>query len=204
MLRTVLRRGARWMSKEVADRLLESDRLSPCVVDSTCVYSGVFRGLMDQERREVLKQVLEGVEVEDGMEDPEGVTPRDLVELEWGGVPQIEPCHAQAIVDQGTGHILDVREDNELIAAPFPGTTPRYIHIPLSRIATGKDLTDLGLPPTLGTESDPCLVLCKAGVRSQRVAEHLVYLGRSHVANISGGIQHWNQWTAEGSGSKQV
>eukprot|EP01064_Diplonema_japonicum_P031205 TRINITY_DN5513_c0_g1_i1.p1 TRINITY_DN5513_c0_g1~~TRINITY_DN5513_c0_g1_i1.p1 ORF type:complete len:205 (+),score=33.08 TRINITY_DN5513_c0_g1_i1:64-678(+) len=193
------RMTVRWMSRAVEERLVASDALKPCIVDATCVYSKAFRGLGEQARRGVLRGVLEGIEseIEDGDVDPETVMPKDIIELEWCGIPQVEPCHAKALVDDGHGLVVDVREQDEIDEMPLASTP--FLHIPLSRIASGgEDLTSLGFPDSLGTSEDnPCLLLCKAGIRSQRVAEHLHHLGRSHVANITGGIQLWHHWEVE-------
>lgn len=79
----------------------------------------------------------------------------------------------------GRARIIDVREDNEHVAAHVAGTT----HLPLSRFAEG----EAELP-----DDETLYILCHSGARSAQVTQHLN--GRDvDAVNVSGGIVAWYQ-----------
>lgn len=76
--------------------------------------------------------------------------------------------------------LLDVREDHERAA----GAILPSIHIPLSEIPARVAELD---------PSTPCVVYCKAGMRSAHVIQFLEKLGFEQLQNLSGGILSWQQ-----------
>eukprot|EP01063_Lacrimia_lanifica_P037840 TRINITY_DN7903_c0_g1_i1.p1 TRINITY_DN7903_c0_g1~~TRINITY_DN7903_c0_g1_i1.p1 ORF type:complete len:270 (+),score=78.61 TRINITY_DN7903_c0_g1_i1:54-863(+) len=112
--------------------------------------------------------------------------------VDWGarGVPEVTPEAAvDYLKDGGAGLVLDVREEREWNDVRLEGENVLYVPMGnLMEAECTEDLTDLGLPAKLGGADSPCLVLCKKGVRSHTVAHHLRGLGKTHVANIAGGI----------------
>lgn len=73
--------------------------------------------------------------------------------------------------------LLDVREDDELVVARFPGA----IHIPMDQV-----------PARLGEldRTVPVAVVCRSGNRSAHVADYLNQVGFS-AANVDGGLRQW-------------
>ena len=79
----------------------------------------------------------------------------------------------------GTEHmVLDVREARELDICQLAGV----LHIPMAEIPTRVD--DL---PT----SQPLVVLCHHGARSQMVVDFLRDTGFDNAVNLEGGIEAW-------------
>jgi len=74
--------------------------------------------------------------------------------------------------------LLDVREPWEVARASLPGCTC----IPLQEIPSRMQELDAGAE---------IIVMCQAGMRSQRAAEYLAARGFSRVANLRGGIAAW-------------
>jgi rhodanese-related sulfurtransferase len=75
--------------------------------------------------------------------------------------------------------VLDVREPEEIVIAPFRDAT----HIPMGDI------------PSRVTELDAnaeWVVVGHHGVRSARVGMYLVRTGFEHVSNLNGGIDAWS------------
>jgi rhodanese-related sulfurtransferase len=94
-------------------------------------------------------------------------------------VTQIDPAGLKAKMDARVPFcLLDVREPWEVARASLPGCTC----IPLQEI------------PSRAQELDAAaeiIVMCQAGMRSQRAAEYLAAQGFSRVANLRGGIAAW-------------
>lgn len=74
--------------------------------------------------------------------------------------------------------LLDVREPWEVERASLPGSTC----IPLQEIPSRMQELDAGAE---------IIVMCQAGMRSQRAAEYLAARGFSRVVNLRGGIAAW-------------
>ena len=117
--------------------------------------------------------------------------------MNWGGeIPQIPLADALSMAeDPGQKvRILDVRQPEEWEMQSLSHPEVLYISMPdvkhaISQADATKALEDMNFPQELGTSEDTaCLVLCKAGMRSQHIAECLRAVGKTHVANISGGI----------------
>ena len=83
----------------------------------------------------------------------------------------------QAHDQRETLQLLDVREDDELVLARFPGA----IHIPMEQVP--RRLHELD-------RSTPVAVLCRSGNRSAHVADYLNQLGFS-AFNVEGGLRQW-------------
>lgn len=74
--------------------------------------------------------------------------------------------------------LLDVREPWEVERASLPGS----VCIPLQEIPSRMQELDAGAE---------IIVMCQAGMRSQRAAEFLAARGFSRVVNLRGGIAAW-------------
>lgn len=74
--------------------------------------------------------------------------------------------------------LLDVREPWEVARASLPGS----VCIPLQEIPSRMQELDAGAE---------IIVMCQAGMRSQRAAEFLAGRGFSRVVNLRGGIAAW-------------
>jgi rhodanese-related sulfurtransferase len=95
--------------------------------------------------------------------------------------PLISVAELKRLRDSGAGLVLlDVREPWEIAISHLPDS--RYI--PLNDI------------PQRWKELDPTstiIVMCKAGGRSQRVADYLLTQGLAKVSNLQGGIDAWTR-----------
>ncbi|WP_320666513.1 rhodanese-like domain-containing protein [Prochlorococcus sp. MIT 1307] len=81
--------------------------------------------------------------------------------------------------------LVDVREDEELVLAPFPS---QVIHLPLSKASVWVQ----ELPERLG-KTQPVVVICHSGVRSWNFATWLLEQGwGNEVWNLEGGIDAWS------------
>ena len=89
-----------------------------------------------------------------------------------GSVPSVQPAE---VADGAT--ILDVREDDEWAAGHIAGST----HLPMSEI-----VMRVGEVPA----TDPLLVVCRVGARSEQVAAWLRGQGRD-AHNLAGGLVSW-------------
>ena len=75
--------------------------------------------------------------------------------------------------------LLDVREDHEIKAASLPGA----VHIPMRDVpARAAELP----------RSQPVVVVCHHGGRSERVTGFLKMQGFEHAVNLDGGIDAWS------------
>ena len=97
------------------------------------------------------------------------------------GMDEVEVAQAQ-IVDvpstfDGSVVLLDVREDDEWQRGHAPGAR----HIPMGQVPSRIDEIDADVK---------LFVVCQAGGRSQRVAQHLARNGYRPV-NVSGGMLAW-------------
>lgn len=81
--------------------------------------------------------------------------------------------------------LVDVREDQELVLAPFPY---EVIHLPLSQISCwGENISDL-----IACESR-IVVLCHSGIRSLNFANWLLEQRFDYqIWNLEGGIDSWS------------
>ncbi|MGB0064643.1 MAG: molybdopterin-synthase adenylyltransferase MoeB [Terracidiphilus sp.] len=95
------------------------------------------------------------------------------------GIPQITATELKQRMDAGEGlFILDVREPFEYQIANIGGKL-----IPMNQVPQRLDEID---------RDREIVVHCKAGGRSQRVAEFLKQAGYPNVANMAGGILAWS------------
>ena len=113
---------------------------------------------------------------------------------DWTGIPQVAPAEALQAVETGRGSIVDVREGDEValdaLATDFVACPMSELH---GRVATAADkaeaLRSVGITDAMGTSDDTAIYcLCKAGVRGQNMAEFFKQCGKTHVANVTGGI----------------
>ena len=102
---------------------------------------------------------------------------RDAVTPHPVSVSAVDPAEADRLVGAGA-LLLDVREDEEWVA----GHAPAASHLPMGQV-----VERIGELPT-----DRVIVcMCRAGGRSQSVAEHLAGEGYD-VRNAAGGMQAWS------------
>ena len=93
---------------------------------------------------------------------------------------EISVSELKAMHDAGRAFVLlDVREYDELASARIMWAK----HVPMASVADR--LTEL---PRNGN----IVVMCHAGVRSDRVARYLRDVGFTSVANLAGGIDAWS------------
>ena len=96
-------------------------------------------------------------------------------------VTQMTPAELKALMDQGSTYcLLDVREPWEVAIAAIRGS----VYIPLNEIPGRLQELDAG---------QAVIVMCKAGGRSQRVADYLAARGFAQVSNLQGGIDAWSR-----------
>ncbi|GAC1305879.1 MAG: rhodanese-like domain-containing protein [Vulcanimicrobiaceae bacterium] len=94
--------------------------------------------------------------------------------------PEISVRELRAMHEAGRAFVLlDVREDDELAIARIMWAK----HVPMG--AVPERITEL--PPGANL-----VVMCHAGVRSERVARYLRERGFTSVANLAGGIDAWS------------
>ena len=96
------------------------------------------------------------------------------------GVKHITPENAAQALDDHDTILLDVREDGETGVEWIP--LERVVYHPLSVI--------LERQPYISKEQN-IIVVCRAGVRSSKVANLLNKQGYPNVANLDGGLQAW-------------
>jgi len=93
---------------------------------------------------------------------------------------EILPRQLKQRIDRGdVPLILDVREEQEVALAPFPGA----VHIPMAEVPAR--LSELNA----GRE---IVVVCHHGIRSAQVAGYLSSVGFERVLNLAGGTDAWS------------
>ena len=79
--------------------------------------------------------------------------------------------------------LLDVRTDREYFLSSIQGS----IHIPMNTIPENIDKLD---------KDKEIVVLCKSGIRSEKVCEFLIKNNFKNSKNLSGGIVEWSKQIA--------
>jgi len=99
----------------------------------------------------------------------------------------ISPKELNAWIAKGFPQVLliDVREDQELVIAPFPSPV---IHFPLSKASMwAKELADTLL------KRQSIVVICHSGIRSWNFGTWLIEQGcAEEIWNLEGGIDAWS------------
>lgn len=99
-------------------------------------------------------------------------------------VPELKPAEFAERWPDGPASaevvLLDVREPDEIAAAPLPGA----VWIPMNQVPQRLHELD---------RAHPTVVMCHLGGRSRRVAEYLAAQGFSEVFNLAGGIDAWSR-----------
>ena len=117
-------------------------------------------------------------------------TVTELIDYEqFCGINQPEPEHNwseitvnelnQRLQSGDSPIILDIREDYEVMLAQIKGST----HIPMNQVSTHLDDFD---------QADEIIVLCRSGVRSQKICTLLTEHNFKNVKNLQGGIRAWS------------
>ena len=113
---------------------------------------------------------------------------------DWTSIPQVTPCAALDAAACSACTIIDVREPDEVTQEALKAA---FVACPMSRlngeVAPAADkaaaLRALGIEDDMGMSADKALYcLCRAGRRGQSVAVLLKSCGKTHVANVTGGI----------------
>ena len=95
-------------------------------------------------------------------------------------VGEIEPIELKERLMRGDDlRLLDVRESEEVAAAPFTGA----LHLPMSEVPSQVQTLDAAAE---------WVVVCHHGIRSAQVAMYLARMGFERVANLTGGIDRWS------------
>lgn len=94
------------------------------------------------------------------------------------GGPQIDVDELDALVQQGSVRVLDVRDDSEFRSGHLPGA----IHIPVKR-----------LPDRVGKlkHDKPYAVICQSGSRSRSATAFLADQGFEGTVSVRGGTGAW-------------
>jgi rhodanese-related sulfurtransferase len=110
------------------------------------------------------------------------------------GIEQVGVDEAATLIDEGA-FLLDVREDDEWAAGHAPDAT----HVAMNTVPDAH----AGVLP----RDNRIVVVCRAGGRSQRVAQFLQQAGYDAV-NLAGGMQSWHAAgravVTDGGGDGQV
>jgi rhodanese-related sulfurtransferase len=97
-----------------------------------------------------------------------------------GPYRSISPAEAQALVDAGAVHALDVRTPGEYAGL---GHIPGAWLLPVDLIASA--------PAVLPRDGKPVLVYCEHGIRSVAACRWLAQAGVSPLINMAGGMSAW-------------
>lgn len=98
------------------------------------------------------------------------------------GVKHISPFDAFETLKSGNATLIDVREENEVMAEFVP--LDNVLNHPMSVIVERL--------PLISKEQN-IILACPGGVRSSKVANLLNVQGYSHVANLDGGLSKWKE-----------
>lgn len=100
------------------------------------------------------------------------------------GVEHISPENALEELQKGSAIFIDVREESETMIEFIP--LKDVFHFPMSAI-----MDNLKNIPA----DKPIILVCRAGVRSAKVANMLIRNGFAYSVNLDGGL---NIWKAKG------
>ncbi len=103
--------------------------------------------------------------------NPQNITPKEF--LKW------------LKEDSSKLLLIDVREKNEVLFAPFPSET---LHFPLSKLDEWVETYNQKL-----SIDNPIVIICHSGIRSWNFGVWLIEQdNRYNVWNLSGGIDAWS------------
>lgn len=114
-----------------------------------------------------------------------------LQEFHISGVKHIAPEDAFELIKSNTAVLLDVREVIECNSERI--SDAEIIYIPLSEV-----IDNLNILPRDKT----IIVVCRAGIRSSKVANLLNYQGFPDALNLDGGIMMWKMFGLPTQSSK--
>lgn len=103
-------------------------------------------------------------------------------EFHIDGVKHISPTDAYENLKSGNAILIDVREENEVMAEYIP--LNNVLNHPLSVIVDRL---------TLISKEQNIILACPGGVRSSKVANLLNVQGYPNVANLDGGLSKWKE-----------
>lgn len=96
------------------------------------------------------------------------------------GIDQVGPADATHLINHQDAIVLDVREDKEFTG----GHIINSIHIPMGNVQSR--ISELEKH-----KSQPVIVSCRSGARSNSVCGMLKKNGFENVSNLKGGIMAW-------------
>ena len=98
------------------------------------------------------------------------------------GGPWVTPGQATHLINREDALVIDVREPNEYAAGHVLGAK----NLPLARLVAGAS-------EQLKRKERPIIVYCDGGERAAKAAAVLKRQGFTRVANLSGGLNGWQQ-----------
>ncbi|MBE0638086.1 MAG: rhodanese-like domain-containing protein [Bacteroidales bacterium] len=106
-----------------------------------------------------------------------------LQDFHINGVKHITPEESFELLKNGTAVILDVREAEEVSFERIADA--KTLYIPLAEVILSLDK----LP-----HDKTLIVVCRAGIRSAKIANLLNYQGFPNALNLDGGINMWKSF----------
>ena len=103
-------------------------------------------------------------------------------EFHIDGVKHISPTDAYENLKSGNAILIDVREENEVMAD----------YVPLDYVLNHPMSVIVDRLPFISKEQN-IILACPGGVRSSKVANLLNVQGYTHVANLDGGLTKWKE-----------
>lgn len=98
-----------------------------------------------------------------------------------GRVTEVSPADVQALLQNGTAQVFDVREDSEWAAGRVPGAA----HL-------GKGIIERDIERLVPDIASPIVLYCGGGFRSAIAADALQQMGYVNVKSMAGGWRGWN------------
>lgn len=96
------------------------------------------------------------------------------------GVREIDSNELEALKEQGSLQLIDVRTEAEFAQAKIEGSTHIPLHMLPLRVHELK-------------KAEPIVFYCRSGARSAQACVWLMSQGINNVFNLSGGIISWAQ-----------
>ena len=107
-----------------------------------------------------------------------------LVEDAKSRVHEISVEDTRRKLEQGSAHVIDVREENEWANGHISGA--EYM---------GRGILERDIEAKIPDKSAELILYCGGGFRSALSADNLQKMGYTNVASMAGG---WREWTGKG------